>query len=168
MTAEAPTTVDENATAPGHTAVVTGAASVARFAAEVFDVHAAPTLLFNNAGVLSFGCSWETPLSTWERVIGINVMGVVHGLVSFVPPLISLGRPAHIVNTSSVAGLIRSPFIAPYVASKHAVVGLSEALSRAARRTGADRGIGALSGTGEYGNLPHGARQPRYGLECGR
>lgn len=138
MTAEAPTTVDENPTAPGHTAVVTGAASVARFAAEVFDVHAAPTLLFNNAGVLSFGCSWETPLSTWERVIGINVMGVVHGLVSFVPRLISLGRPER------------------------------GAISRAARRTGADRGIGALSGTGEYGNLPHGARQPRYGLECGR
>ncbi len=81
----------------------------------------------NNAGVGGGGLSWEMPLSTWEWVIGVNLWGVIHGVRAFVPLL--LQRPeGHIVNTASVAGLVAAPFMAPYNASKHAVVAISETL----------------------------------------
>ena len=94
-------------------------AAVARFGA--VDVFC------NNAGVGGGGLSWETPLSTWEWVFGVNVWGVVHGLRTFVPLLMQ--RPeAYIVNTASVAGLMAPPYMGPYNASKHAVVAISETL----------------------------------------
>ena len=94
-------------------------AAVARFG--VVDVFC------NNAGVGGGGLSWETPLSTWEWVLGVNLWGVIHGLRTFVPLLIT--RPdAYIVNTASVAGLMAPPFMGPYNASKHAVVAISETL----------------------------------------
>lgn len=81
----------------------------------------------NNAGVAGGGLSWEMPLPTWEWVIGVNLFGVVHGIRSFVPLLMQ--RPeGHIVNTASVAGLVGAPFMGPYNASKHAVVGISETI----------------------------------------
>jgi NAD(P)-dependent dehydrogenase (short-subunit alcohol dehydrogenase family) len=81
----------------------------------------------NNAGVGAGGLSWEMPLSTWEWVIGVNLWGVIHGIRSFVPLLIAQPE-GYIVNTASVAGLVAAPFMGPYNASKHAVVGVSETL----------------------------------------
>lgn len=81
----------------------------------------------NNAGVGAGGLSWEMPLSTWEWVIGVNLWGVIHGVRSFVPLLIQRSE-GYIVNTASVAGLVAAPFMGPYNASKHAVVGVSETL----------------------------------------
>lgn len=81
----------------------------------------------NNAGVAGGGLAWEMPLSTWEWVIGVNLFGVVHGIRSFVP-LLMQREEAHIVNTASVAGLVGAPFMGPYNASKHAVVGISETI----------------------------------------
>jgi NAD(P)-dependent dehydrogenase (short-subunit alcohol dehydrogenase family) len=81
----------------------------------------------NNAGVGGGGLSWETPISTWEWVLGVNMWGVIHGLRTFVPLLMQ--RPeGYIVNTASVAGLMAAPFMGPYNASKHAVVAISETL----------------------------------------
>jgi NAD(P)-dependent dehydrogenase (short-subunit alcohol dehydrogenase family) len=94
-------------------------AAVARFGG----VH----VFCNNAGVGGGGLSWETPLSTWEWVIGVNLWGVVHGVRTFVPLLMQQPE-AHIVNTASVAGLVAAPFMGPYNASKHAVVAISETL----------------------------------------
>jgi NAD(P)-dependent dehydrogenase (short-subunit alcohol dehydrogenase family) len=71
----------------------------------------------------------DTTLEEWQRILGINLMGVVHGVHSFVPRMLRQGRPAHIVNTASLAGLVPVPGMAPYGASKHAVVGLSESLN---------------------------------------
>ena len=79
------------------------------------------------AGVGGGGLSWETPLSTWEWVLGVNLWGVIHGVRSFVPLLIQQSE-AHIVNTASVAGLMAAPFMGPYNASKHAVVAIAETL----------------------------------------
>ena len=94
-------------------------ASVARFGG--VDVFC------NNAGVGGGGLSWEMPLSTWEWVIGVDLWGVIHGVRSFVPLLMQ--RPeGYIVNTASVAGLMSAPFMGPYNAAKHAVVGISETL----------------------------------------
>ncbi|HEV7526750.1 MAG TPA: SDR family NAD(P)-dependent oxidoreductase [Acidimicrobiia bacterium] len=94
-------------------------ATIARFGA----VH----VFCNNAGVGGGGLSWEMPLSTWEWVIGVNLWGVIYGVHTFVPLLMQQPE-AYIVNTASVAGLVAAPFMAPYNASKHAVVAISETL----------------------------------------
>lgn len=85
-------------------------------------------LLFNNAGVMATGFSWEIEPERWDRSIGVNLYGVLHGIRSFVPRLLKAGRPAHIVNTSSVGGFLPSPMMAPYSVTKFAVVALTEAL----------------------------------------
>ena len=94
-------------------------AAVARFGA----IHIA----CNNAGVGAGGLSWEAPVATWDWVLGVNLWGVIHGLRAFVPILMQQPQ-GYVVNTASVAGLVAGPFMAPYNASKYAVVALSETL----------------------------------------
>ena len=85
-------------------------------------------LLVNNAGVLISGFSWERSIEDWQWILNINLMGVVHGLHSFVPRMIAQDTPGHIVNISSLAGLLASPLMGPYTVSKQAVVALTETL----------------------------------------
>lgn len=85
-------------------------------------------LLFNNAGVMLSGFSWERSIEDWQWIININLMGVVHGLHSFVPRMLSQQTPGHIVNTSSLAGLLAAPLLGPYTVSKQAVLALTETL----------------------------------------
>lgn len=85
-------------------------------------------LLFNNAGVLISGASWDIPLKDWQWILNINLMGVVHGLHHFVPGMLAQGTPAHIVNTSSLAGLLAAPLMGPYTVGKQAVLALTETL----------------------------------------
>ena len=82
----------------------------------------------NNAGVVALGFTWEIEDSEWDWVLGVNLRGVIHGLQAFVPHLISQNS-GHVVNTASMAGISVMPGIAPYLASKHAVVALSEGLA---------------------------------------
>jgi NAD(P)-dependent dehydrogenase (short-subunit alcohol dehydrogenase family) len=114
--------------AVAHEVDVTDAAAVEALAAEVFAAEGRVDLLFNNAGIGHAGPVAETPLSDWRRVVEVNLMGVVHGAAAFVPRLLEQGRPAHIVNTASLAGLLPNPGMVPYSTTKAAVVGLSEAL----------------------------------------
>ena len=93
----------------------------------------APHLVFNNAGVGAGGLIWETTVADWEWVIGVNLMGVAHGLRVFTPMMLAAAGsdPAyegHIVNTASMAGLINAPNMGVYNVSKHAVVAMSETL----------------------------------------
>lgn len=93
----------------------------------------APHLIFNNAGVGSGGLIWESTLKDWEWVLGVNVMGVVHGVRIFTPMMLAAADadPAwrgHIVNTASMAGLLNAPNMGVYNVSKHAIVSLSETL----------------------------------------
>jgi NAD(P)-dependent dehydrogenase (short-subunit alcohol dehydrogenase family) len=93
----------------------------------------APHLLFNNAGVGGGGLIWENTLQDWQWVLGVNLMGVVHGLRSFVPMMLDAakrdpGYEGHVVNTASMAGLVNPPNMGVYNVSKHAVVSLSETL----------------------------------------
>ena len=102
-----------------------GAASEARFGA--------PHIVFNNAGVGSGGLIWENTVADWEWVLGVNLMGVVHGIRVFTPMMLAAAEkdPAyegHIVNTASMAGLLNPPNMGVYNVSKHAVVSLSETL----------------------------------------
>ena len=99
----------------------------------VHERFGAPHLMFNNAGVGSGGLIWENTLKDWEWVMGVNVMGVVHGVRIFTPMMLAAaGADAawrgHIVNTASMAGLLNAPNMGVYNVSKHAVVALSETL----------------------------------------
>jgi short-subunit dehydrogenase len=81
----------------------------------------------NNAGVFSGGLLADAPLEDWRWIFGVNVMGVVHGIRSFVPILLRQGE-GHVVNTASMAGVTATPLTGIYNASKHAVVSISETL----------------------------------------
>ena len=99
----------------------------------VFERFGAPHVVFNNAGVGSGGLIWENSVADWEWVLGVNVMGVVHGVRIFTPMMLEAAAkdPAwqgHIVNTASMAGLLNPPNMGVYNVSKHAVVSLSETL----------------------------------------
>jgi len=117
------------ARATGSQLDVTDAGAVAAYAERVFAEHGHVDLLCNNAGIGHAGPVAETPLEDWRRVIEVNLMGVVHGVSAFVPRMVAAGRPAHIINTASLAGLVATANMAPYSATKFAVVGMSEAMS---------------------------------------
>ncbi len=106
---------------------VASLAAVEALADAAFERHGAVHVLCNNAGVAGGGLSWKVPASVWEWVLGVNLYGVVHGISAFVPRLVAQGE-GHVVNTASVLGVVAAPVFGPYVASKHAVVGLSESL----------------------------------------
>jgi NAD(P)-dependent dehydrogenase (short-subunit alcohol dehydrogenase family) len=112
-----------------HVTDVSDAASVEALAEEVFAADGAVDVLHNNAGVGHAGPVDETTLDEWRRVLGVNLNGVVHGVHFFVPRMLRQGRPGHVVNTASLAGLVPVAELAPYATSKHAVVGLSESLN---------------------------------------
>ena len=107
---------------------VTDEGAVEQVAAEVYAQFGAAHLLFNNAGVFTGGPLWTAPTREWRWCFEVNVMGVVHGLRSFIPRMLASGESAHIVNTASVGGLNSPPHYSVYSASKHAVVALSECL----------------------------------------
>lgn len=86
-------------------------------------------LLFNNAGVLSSGLTWEIDSATWQRSLDINIGGVMNVIRAFVPRLIAADRKARIINTSSLGGFLTSPFMAPYSATKFAIVAITEAMA---------------------------------------
>ena len=85
-------------------------------------------LLCNNAGVGAGGLLSDLTTADWEWVLGVNLWGVIHGVRAFLPGMLAHGEAGHIVNTASLAGHVAGPFMAPYSASKFAVVALSETL----------------------------------------
>lgn len=112
---------------------VSKAAEVEALGAAAQQRFGAPSFVFNNAGVGSGGLIWENTLADWEWVLGVNLMGVVHGIRVFTPMMLDAARKdpgfeGHIVNTASMAGLLNPPNMGVYNASKHAVVSISETL----------------------------------------
>jgi NAD(P)-dependent dehydrogenase (short-subunit alcohol dehydrogenase family) len=123
---------------------VTDPKSVDDLAARVVARFGAYHVVCNNAGVAGrFGPSWETSLEEWRWVLDTNVMGVVHGIRSFVPALVAQGV-GHIVNTASLAGWTAAPTMGPYCASKHAVLAISESLRTELQAAGAGVGVSVL------------------------
>jgi NAD(P)-dependent dehydrogenase (short-subunit alcohol dehydrogenase family) len=112
-----------------HLVDVSDPAAVEALAASVFDRYGAVNLLFNNAGVLVDGKSWERSAEDWQWSLNVNVMGVVNGIRSFVPRMLAQGQAGRIVNTSSIGGLLGgSAFLGPYQGSKHCITAISETL----------------------------------------
>jgi len=102
-----------------------GAATLAHFGA--------PNFVFNNAGVGAGGLIWETTAKDWEWVVGVNLMGVAHGIRVFTPMMLAAAAKdpsyeGHITNTASMAGLLNAPNMGVYNATKSAVVAMSETL----------------------------------------
>jgi NAD(P)-dependent dehydrogenase (short-subunit alcohol dehydrogenase family) len=84
----------------------------------------------NNAGVGGgAGTTWELTLDDWRWTVNVNLWGVIHGERAFLPHLLEHGEEAHIVNTASLAGHFANAGMAPYTATKYAVVGMSECLA---------------------------------------
>ena len=83
-------------------------------------------IVCNNAGVAVSGAIGTIPHSDWDWIIGVNLMGVVHGVETFVPLIEKHGEGGHIVNTASLSGMGSFPTAEPYSATKYAVVGMSE------------------------------------------
>ena len=112
---------------------VSRAAEVEALGAAVLPRFGAPHRVFNNAGVGGGGLIWEHSVRDWDWVLGVNVMGVAHGVRVFTPMMLEAaardpGYAGHIVNTASMAGLLNAPNMGVYNVSKHAVVALSETL----------------------------------------
>ena len=108
-----------------------------RLAEATLRAFGAVHLLFNNAGVGAGSTAWESSLADWTWVIGVNLWGVIHGIRSFVPIMLAQNEPGYIVNTASIAGLVKGHHSASYATTKHAVVALSEQLAVEFGRTGA-------------------------------
>ena len=85
-------------------------------------------LLCNNAGVGLTRVSWELSTADWNWVLGVDLWSVIHGVQHFVPRMLKQAEGGHVVNTSSVAGLLSTPGMAAYNVAKHGVVTLSETL----------------------------------------
>src|SRR5207253_3981876 len=90
------------------------------------------------------GPTWTTTLEEWEWTLGVNLMGVVHGIRSFVPRMLEQGGEAHVVNTASAAGLISVPGSSVYCVTKHGVVTMSECLKNELRQAKAAIGVSVL------------------------
>jgi len=122
---------------------VSKASEIETFARRCVEELGAVHLVCNNAGVAVSGPVWETSEAEWQWILGVNLLGVVHGVRAFAPRLIERDE-GHIVNTASVAGLISPPGMGAYCVSKHAVVTLSEALHHDLRERGSRVGVSVL------------------------
>jgi NAD(P)-dependent dehydrogenase (short-subunit alcohol dehydrogenase family) len=106
---------------------VTDPAQVERLRDQALAQYGAVHVLCNNAGVAPAGPMLRTTAADWRWIVDVNVLGVAYGVVTFGPLLVEQGE-GHIVNTASEAGLVTTPTLGMYCATKHAVVGLSESL----------------------------------------
>ena len=142
---------------------VADATSVERAAQATFEAFGRVHVVCNNAGVAAGGGIDHISLDNWRWVLDVNLMGVVHGIRSFLPHLRAHGEGGHIVNTASMAGMESGLGFSPYGASKFAVVSMSEGLAAQLKPLGI--GVSVLcphfvrTGIGESGRN----RPERYG-----
>jgi NAD(P)-dependent dehydrogenase (short-subunit alcohol dehydrogenase family) len=116
--------------------------AVMRLAEDVYARFGGAHILCNNAGVAHPGFIHDLSLDDWEWVLDVNLKGVIHGIHAFLPRMRKSGEPCHIVNTASLSGLVYAPGMAPYNASKAAVVAISETL--AIESAGSNVGVSVL------------------------
>jgi NAD(P)-dependent dehydrogenase (short-subunit alcohol dehydrogenase family) len=101
---------------------------VAAFADAIHAEHPSMDVVLNIAGVSAWGTVDRLTHHQWHKMIAINLMGPIHVIEAFVPPMLAAGRGGHLVNVSSAAGLVALPWHAAYSASKFGLRGLSEVL----------------------------------------
>ncbi|MBT2443853.1 SDR family NAD(P)-dependent oxidoreductase [Streptomyces sp. ISL-36] len=121
-------------------AVVTDVADPASVDALADHAHTrfgAVDLLVNNAGIMAMGYSWEIPAERWDAMLRVNIGGYANGIRAFVPRMLERGEKAWVVNVSSIGGLLPSPLMAPYSATKFGALALTESLHHELRMKGA-------------------------------
>lgn len=126
---------------------VSDEASIRALADAAYERFGTVDLLCNNAGIVPGGrhrLVWEYTAGDWQWSIGVNLFGVTHGLRVFVPRMIAAQRPAHILNTASVAGFVSGSGSACYGAAKHAMVRVTEALDAGLKQVEAPIGVTML------------------------
>lgn len=102
--------------------------AVTDFAAHIHGGHPAMDVVMNIAGVSAWGRVDRVTHDHWKSMIDVNLMGPIHVIEAFVPPMVAARRGGHLVNVSSAAGLVALPWHAAYSASKYGLRGLSEVL----------------------------------------
>ncbi len=113
--------------------------SLEALAKNVFEKYSQVNFLFNNAGVLVDGKSWTRSEKEWQWSLDVNIMGIVHGIRSFVPRMLEQNQPGRIINTASIGGLFAgTAYLGPYQATKHAVAALTETLYEELKLESAD------------------------------
>ncbi|MEM8917264.1 MAG: SDR family NAD(P)-dependent oxidoreductase [Pseudomonadota bacterium] len=121
---------------------VADAQSVQAAADATIQAFGAVHIVINNAGVALGGQAGQTALEDWKWIVDINLMGVVHGVETFLPLIRQNGEGGHIVNVASMAGLAASAAMGPYHATKFAVVGYTESLQQ--EMAGSNIGVSVL------------------------
>ena len=116
----------------GQVTDVSDASSVDRLAEAVEQRFGPVSVLMNNAGVGGGGDALSNP-EGWQRVLGVNLMGVLHGVQRFVPAMLESDRPGLVVNTGSKQGITQPPGDTAYNVSKSGVKSLTEGLSHTLR-----------------------------------
>jgi NAD(P)-dependent dehydrogenase (short-subunit alcohol dehydrogenase family) len=102
--------------------------AVAAFAADIHTRHPAMDIVLNIAGISAWGTVDQLTHRHWRSMIDVNLMGPIHVIETFVPPMMAAGHGGQVVNVSSAAGLVALPWHAAYSASKYGLRGLSEVL----------------------------------------
>jgi NAD(P)-dependent dehydrogenase (short-subunit alcohol dehydrogenase family) len=123
-------------------------ADIEVLAQKTLDAFGGVHLLFNNAGVQPATSLtrpvWENSLADWDWVIGVNLRGVIHGVRVFMPIMLRQNTACHIVNTSSMGGLIAEPQLVIYAVTKAGVVALSEGLYLQLKQKNSAVGVSVL------------------------
>jgi len=124
--------------------------AVESLASTTFERLGPVSVVCSNAGVMRPGAVWEQPAATWEKVLGVNVLGAVNLANSFVPRMLRPGRAGRFVTTVGVTGLFTAPFSPPgsYSVSKHALLAFSEILHHELRAIDAPIGVTVLCPSG--------------------
>lgn len=107
---------------------VTDFDAVAGFAADVHSRHPAMDVVMNIAGISAWGTVGTLSHQQWRSMVDVNLMGPIHVIENFIPPMVSARRGGRLVNVSSAAGLVPLPWHAAYSASKYGLRGVSEVL----------------------------------------
>jgi len=124
---------------------VSDAAAVEALAESAFETFGGAHLICLNAGVFQAGVSWLRTEADWSWVLGVNLWGPIHGVRAFVPRLVEQGAPAHLVITSSMAGMLTVAYSGPYVVSKFGAAALAECVAHDLRAEGAEHvGVSCL------------------------
>ncbi|WKG05488.1 SDR family oxidoreductase [Mycolicibacterium sp. HK-90] len=114
---------------PAHRALdISDYDQVAAFAADVHAAHSPMDVVMNIAGVSAWGTVDQLTHQHWRSMIDVNLMGPIHVIETFVPPMVQARRGGHLVNVSSAAGIVALPWHSAYSASKYGLRGLSEVL----------------------------------------
>ncbi len=121
--------IELGASVPEHRALdISDYDAVAGFAADIHSRYPAMDVVMNVAGISAWGTVDKLSHHHWRSMVDVNLMGPIHIIETFVPPMVSAGRGGRLVNVSSAAGIVALPWHAAYSASKYGLRGVSEVL----------------------------------------